>query len=250
MTGKFIGIIPARYASTRFPGKPLVDIFGKTMIRRVYESAKKCSCLSDVWVATDDSRIFNEVKNFGGNVVFTDENHTSGTERVAEATKLIEDIDVHHDVIINIQGDEPFVNPSQIELLAKQFEDTKTQIATLKTLIKQPKDIENPNVVKVVTDINNFAMYFSRSAIPFVRDDAKNAVNEHFRHIGIYAYRAIVLQQIVSLPVAQLENFEKLEQLRWLFNGYKIKVVQSDNETIGIDTPEDLQNVLNNFVEK
>lgn len=239
---KFIGIIPARYASTRFPGKPLADICGKTMIERVYLQVKKA--LDEVWVATDDNRIYDTVKSFGGNVVMTSEAHRSGTDRCYEAYI---NIGSDADVVINIQGDEPFIEPSQIEEIKKCFDDNATQIATLARPFDPELGIDalfNPNTPKLVFDENMFAMYFSRSVIPYLRgvdkeDWAKKA--QYYTHIGMYAYRADILKLITRLPQSPLELIESLEQLRWLQNGYKIKVGTSSCATIGIDTPEDLE---------
>lgn len=239
---KFIGIIPARYASTRFPGKPLADICGKTMIERVYLQVKKA--LDEVWVATDDNRIYDTVKSFDGNVVMTSEAHRSGTDRCYEAYI---NIGSDADVVINIQGDEPFIEPSQIEEIKKCFDDNATQIATLARPFDPELGIDalfNPNTPKLVFDENMFAMYFSRSVIPYLRgvdkeDWAKKA--QYYTHIGMYAYRADILKLITRLPQSPLELIESLEQLRWLQNGYKIKVGTSSCATIGIDTPEDLE---------
>lgn len=237
---KFIGIIPARYASTRFPGKPLAMLKGKSVIQRVYE--KVSSCLDDAYVATDDERIFNHITSWGGKVVMTSTEHKSGTDRIQEA---IEKIGGDYDVIINIQGDEPFIDPSQIETICKCFEDADTQIATLGIPFRKDMDvISNPNSPKIVTDRRGFAMYFSRSVIPFIRGKEQGEWPEAYpflKHIGLYAYRRDTLKEITSLPQSPLELAESLEQLRWLENGYKIKVGTTDIETIGIDTPEDLQ---------
>lgn len=237
---KFIGIIPARYASTRFPGKPLAMLKGKSVIQRVYE--KVSSCLDDAYVATDDERIFNHIISWGGKVVMTSTEHKSGTDRIQEA---IEKIGGDYDVIINIQGDEPFIDPSQIETICKCFEDADTQIATLGIPFRKDMDvISNPNSPKIVTDRRGFAMYFSRSVIPFIRGKEQGEWHEAYpflKHIGLYAYRRDTLKEITSLPQSPLELAESLEQLRWLENGYKIKVGTTDIETIGIDTPEDLQ---------
>ena len=235
----FIGIIPARFASTRFPGKPLALLGGKTVIQRVYE--KVADCLDTAYVATDDSRIFDHVKSWGGNVVMTSTEHKSGTDRIEEA---IEKIGGGHDVIINVQGDEPFIHKSQIEEVCRCFEDSDTQIATLGIPFKSDIEvISNPNSPKIVIDNRHFAMYFSRSVIPFIRGKEKGQWASSYpflKHIGLYAYRRNVLREITSLPQSSLEIAESLEQLRWLQNGYKIKVGITDIETIGIDTPEDL----------
>lgn len=239
---KFIGIIPARYASTRFPGKPLALLAGKPVIQRVYEQVK--SVLNDVYVATDDSRIYDVVKSFGGNVVMTSTHHKSGTDRIEEAVK---NIGGDFDVVINIQGDEPFIKSSQIKTVCECFNDSETQIATLGKPFTQDmgmEALENPNSPKIVIDNRNYAMYFSRSIIPFIRGKEKTQWLESYpfvKHIGLYAYRRQVLSEITSLPQSSLEKAENLEQLRWLQNGYRIKVGLTEIETIGIDTPEDLK---------
>ncbi len=239
---KFIGIIPARYASTRFPGKPLALLAGKPVIQRVYEQVK--SVLDEVYVATDDTRIYDTVKSFGGNAVMTSANHNSGTDRVEEA---VNKIGGDFDVVINIQGDEPFIHSSQIKTVCECFNDGETQIATLGkpfTLDMGLEAIENPNSPKIVIDNRNYAMYFSRSIIPFIRGKEKVEWLESYpflRHIGLYAYRRKVLSKITSLPQSSLEKAENLEQLRWLQNGFRIKVGLTDIETIGIDTPDDLK---------
>lgn len=241
----FIAIIPARYASTRFPGKPLADMNGKPMIQRVYEQVKKC--VDKVFVATDDERIFNAVEAFGGNAVMTSENHKSGTDRCAEAYNKVGN---GEDVIINIQGDEPFIAPEQIRSIMECFNDSSTQIATLVKPFKEEDGIDalmNPNSPKVVLGVNNEALYFSRSVIPFVRGcDVQQwlGANTFYKHIGMYAYRADSLAEITKLSQSSLEKAESLEQLRWLQNGYKIKVGITNLETIGIDTPEDMQKAL------
>ncbi len=239
---KFIGIIPARYASTRFPAKPLALLGGKTVIQRVYEQV--AGILDEAYVATDDERIEAAVKAFGGKVVMTSVNHKSGTDRCYEAfTKVGEG----YDVIVNIQGDEPFIQPSQLEAIKACFNDEATQIATLVKPFT-PADgfdaLENVNSPKVVVDKQMNALYFSRSIIPYQRNvDKCEWLQGHtyYKHIGLYAYRAEVLKEITSLPQSSLEKAESLEQLRWLENGYTIKVGITDVETIGIDTPEDLE---------
>lgn len=237
---RIIGIIPARYASTRFPGKPLVDLGGKPMIQRVYEQASKCKALKEVWVATDDQHIFDAVFDFGGRVVMTNANHKNGTERCFEASQRIPK---KADYVINIQGDEPFINPLQIDALA-QLLDGKTELGTLIKAIEDPTLLDNPNVMKVVFNQSMEALYFSRSCIPHLRGEEKeNWLQKHrfFKHIGIYAYRHDVLERIVSLPESKLEKAESLEQLRWLENGFTIKLAETDIETFGIDVPEDLE---------
>jgi len=236
---RFLAVIPARYASTRFPGKPLAVLGGKTVIERVYTQVK--SVISDVYVATDDDRIFNAVESFGGKAVMTREDHKSGTDRIEEAA---EKIGGGFDVVINIQGDEPFIQKSQIETVCRCFDDPDTQIATLGKRFSTIEAAENPNSPKIVMDNNNYAMYFSRSVIPFVRGKEKDewlASYPFLKHIGLYAYRREVLREITQLPQSSLEKAESLEQLRWLQNGYKIKVGLTDIETVGIDTPDDLR---------
>lgn len=238
-----LGVIPSRYGSTRFLGKPLIDINGKTMIQRVYEQAKKSTSLSKVIVATDDERIFNEVKHFGGEVIMTASSHESGTERCNE---VLEKSQQNFDVVVNIQGDEPFINPKQIDQLCACFEDKNTDIATLVKEIKDNEELFNPNRPKVDIDENNFAKMFSRDTIPVVESVAKEewlVHQKYYKHIGIYGYRADVLQEICKLAPSPLEIKERLEQLRWLENSYKIKVAQTSFEAIAIDTPEDLKKI-------
>lgn len=238
---KILGVIPSRYASTRFPGKPLVDINGKTMIQRVYEQAKKANSLTKVVVATDDGRIFNNVKSFNGEAIMTSSSHQSGTDRCAE---VIEKVEEKYDVVINIQGDEPFIDPEQINQLCACFQDEKTDIATLIKKIDFEKDLFNPNRPKVAIDENNFALMFSRNAIPEIPNLKKEKwFSEHtfYRHIGIYGYRSRVLSEISKLPQSPLELKEKLEQLRWLENNYAIKVAETEHTAIAIDSPEDLE---------
>ncbi len=239
---RFVAIIPARFASTRFPGKPLAILGNKPIIQHVYEQVSKI--ISDVFVATDDDRIFREVEKFGGKAIMTSDQHKSGTDRCYEAFTKLEN---YFDVVINVQGDEPFIQPEQIELLRNCFGDENTDIATLIKKIDTENSeaiLFNPNSPKVVTDKNGFAMYFSRSTIPYMRGvDTKEwaAKQDFYKHIGIYAYRSEVLQELTSLPPSVLEMAESLEQLRWLENGYRIKTAITDTETIGIDTPEDLE---------
>ena len=238
MEMKFITIIPARYASTRFPGKPLAVLGGKPVIQRVYEQA--VSVLSEAYVATDDERIFQCVEQFGGRAVMTRSDHKSGTDRIEEAA---EKIGTDADVIINIQGDEPFVAASQLKTLMQLFDDPTTQIGTLGKRFGTAEAAMNPNSPKIVCDRRGFALYFSRSVIPYVRG-AQNDWFTHFpylKHLGLYAYRREVLREVTQLPQSPLELAESLEQLRWLENGYRIRVGETDVETVGIDTPEDLQ---------
>ena len=237
---KFIAIIPARYQSTRFPGKPLALLGGKTVIQRVYENTLRA--LEHVWVATDDDRIAEAVEYFGGRAIYTLTTHTSGTDRCAEAARKLED-HVDFDVVINVQGDEPFVRPEQIELLKACF-DGETKIATLVKEIETIDELFNPNRPKVVLDNRQNALYFSRSPVPFIRSsEEKNWLHEHqfWAHIGMYAYRKETLQEITGLQQGKLELAESLEQLRWLENGYLIKTAVTNFQGQGIDTPEDLQ---------
>ncbi|MCM1312069.1 MAG: 3-deoxy-manno-octulosonate cytidylyltransferase [Bacteroides sp.] len=240
---KFIGIIPARYASTRFPGKPLAMLGGMTVIERVYRQVE--NILDEVIVATDDERIENAVKAFGGKVVMTSTSHRSGTDRCYEAlTKIGEE---KFDVVVNIQGDEPFIQPQQLKSIIECFSDDSVDIATLVKPFTTDDGIsalENANSPKVVVNKNMEALYFSRSIIPYMRGKDKHEWlkgHTYYKHIGLYAYRTEALKEITNLCQSPLELAESLEQLRWLENGYKIKVGISHTETIGIDTPEDLQ---------
>lgn len=236
---KFIAIIPARYQSTRFPGKPLALLGGKTVIQRVYENTLRA--LEDVWVATDDERIAEAVESFGGRAVYTLATHASGTDRCAEAARKLEE-HIGFDVVINVQGDEPFVKPDQIEALKACF-DGETRIATLVKEIESIDELFNPNRPKVVLDNSQHALYFSRSPIPFIRNtEENNWLHSHqfWAHIGMYAYRKDALQEITELHQGKLELAESLEQLRWLENGYRIKTAVTNFQGQGIDTPEDL----------
>ena len=236
---KFLAIIPARYASTRFPGKPLALLGGKPVIQRVYEQA--VSVLGQACVATDDERILQAVEAFGGKAVMTSTTHRSGTDRIEEAARKL---DTDADVIINIQGDEPFIQASQIESLCKLFDDPETEIGTLGKRFDTIEAVENPNSPKIITDLRGYALYFSRSIIPFIRGEERAEWLQHYpflKHLGIYAYRRNVLTAITQLPQSPLEIAESLEQLRWLQNGYRIKVGETDVETVGIDTPDDLK---------
>lgn len=239
---KFVTIIPARYASTRFPGKPLAVLGGKLVIERVYQQALKV--MPDVYVATDDDRIFEAVTAFGGKAIMTRSDHKSGTDRIEEA---MEKIGGDYDVVINVQGDEPFIQPEQIETVCRCFEDDATQIATLGKpfSLSQPfSDVKNPNSPKIVVSKQGYALYFSRSVIPFIRGKQESEWQQNYpflKHLGLYAYRTEVLKEITKLPQSPLEKVESLEQLRWLENGYRIKVGTTNCETVGIDTPEDLK---------
>ncbi|HJN06871.1 MAG TPA: 3-deoxy-manno-octulosonate cytidylyltransferase [Bacteroidales bacterium] len=245
---KSIGIIPSRYASTRFPGKPLVEIKGKTMIQRVYEQSVKSIYLSKVIVATDDDRIYNHVKSFGGEVLMTDINHTNGTSRCNEIISLLEKKGENYDIAVNIQGDEPNINPEQIDSVVALFDNSNVQIGTLAKKVSSNDELFDPNVVKVVIGNDYNALYFSRHAIPVLRGiDQDSWLNNFifFKHIGIYSYRTSVLKAIAIMPVGQLEQAEKLEQLRWLENGISISVDITDYESVAIDTVDDLQKLEN-----
>jgi len=241
----FIAIIPARYASTRFPGKPLININGKTMVHNVYLQA--CKVFETVYVATDDERILNEVLSFGGKAVMTMKKHKSGTDRCAEAIEKIETLEnKDYDVVVNVQGDEPFIKTEQLNEIKSSFKLKKTQIATLIKPINNKDDIFNPNKPKVVISNKNEAIYFSRSPIPFLRGQKDNKwVSKHlyYKHIGLYGYRKDILKEITKLDTSPLEKAESLEQLRWLENGYKIKVGFTEHESISIDTPRDIEKI-------
>ncbi len=242
---KIIGIIPARYASTRFPGKPLIDIGGKSMIQRVYEQANKTKLLTAVVVATDDLRIENHIRSFGGKVVMTNETHQSGTDRCFEA---IQKFDALADIVINIQGDEPFIQPEQIDLVASCFNSEQVQIATLVKKINSYEDLFNINTPKVILNISGDAIYFSRQTVPYVRGKEKTQWLDYqafYKHIGIYAYRTGVLAEITKLKQSDLELSEGLEQLRWIENGYTIRTKITDSESIAIDVPDDLKKLTN-----
>jgi 3-deoxy-manno-octulosonate cytidylyltransferase (CMP-KDO synthetase) len=245
---QFIGIIPARFASSRFPGKPLVEINGKTMIRRVVEQAQKSSMLQRVIVATDDLRIEEEVRSFGAEVWMTSADHPSGTDRCAEVVRAMGSIAQENAVIINIQGDEPFIDPAQIDTLCSCFQNENVELGTLVRRFSNTDDILNPSMIKVVRDINGFGIYFSRLPIPFERDAEAINLDAHFQHIGLYGYRASTLLKIAALETSFLENTEKLEQLRWIENGYKIMTALSNHESWSIDTPQDLKKIQERFI--
>ncbi len=241
---KILGIIPSRFEAERFPGKPLVDIKGKTLIQRVYEQCIKSEKLSEVIVATDDERILEHVKSFGGNAILTGV-QASGTDRCAEAFLKIPGRE-KYDYVINIQGDEPLINPILIDKLTELL-DYKTEIATAASVIKNLEDLENPNIVKVVMTMRKQALYFSRGVIPYVRGlEKKDWLENHdfYKHIGIYAYRSDVIEQIIKIPINVLEKTEKLEQLRWLGYGYKINVCITEYNNVGVDVPEDVDEIL------
>lgn len=236
-----VGVIPARYASTRFPGKPLIDIGGKSMIRRVYEQASTAKSLSAVVVATDDARIADHVREFGGNVVMTSDKHQSGTDRCQEAIQAFRPDAA---VVVNIQGDEPFIHPESIEKVCSCFNDFSTQIATLVKVVQNDEELFNTNVPKVILNKQMEAVYFSRQTIPHLRSKKESAwLNSHvyYKHIGIYAYRTDILSRITALSPSSLELAESLEQLRWIENGYKIKTELTDFESVAVDSPDDLQ---------
>lgn len=238
----FFGIIPARFASSRFPGKPLVEIDGISMIRRVYEQAEKAGCLSKVIVATDDERILHHITSFGGNVIMTSLKHQTGTDRCFEAAQAL-GITGKQDVIINIQGDEPFIHPLQIEKIASCFHSANTEIATLIKKITDYEDLFNPNKPKVIINNLKEAIYFSRSPLPYLREIENSEWlqhHEYYKHIGIYAYRMGILEKITRLSPSSLELAESLEQLRWIENGFKIKTETTDFDSLSIDTPDDL----------
>ena len=237
---KIIAFIPVRYHSTRFPGKPLARISGNPMIQHVYESASLCHEFSDVFVATDDERILNCVHEFGGKAIITAKTHPSGTDRIAEAAQTMT-LD-RDDLVVNIQGDQPFFQPSSITQLITPFmEDRDIQMSSLKYRITDEKEVTNTNNVKVVTDKEGFALFFFRSPIPFYRNP--ESVTIHYKHLGFYAYRHDFLHRFASLPVGQLESAEKLEQLRVLENGFRIKVQDSPSDSVEVDTPEDIKKV-------
>ena len=239
---KVLGVIPARFASTRFPGKPLIEIDGKSMIERVYGQAKKATGLQHVVVATDDHRIADEVTRFGGQFVMTASTHQSGTDRCAEVADQLAD----YDVIINIQGDEPYIDPRQIELLISCFEDPAVELATLIKEIHTEEELFNVNIPKVVVNSRQEAIYFSRNTIPYIRNSEKSdwlRKQRFYKHIGIYGYSKTALAAITMLEPSGLELAESLEQLRWVENGYAIQTRVTDIETIAIDTPEDLNKI-------
>mgnify|MGYP000259417768 CR=1 FL=1 len=240
---KTLGIIPSRYASTRFPGKPLIEIDGKTMIQRVYEQAKKATSLSEVIVATDDDKIFNHVISFEGNVMMTSSSHESGTDRCAE---VLNNTKENYDVVVNIQGDEPFIQPEQIDSLAEFMINNDFQIGTLAKLLTNTIDLFNPNIVKVIFAYHK-AIYFSRHPIPYIRDfENENWIYQYnfHKHIGLYAYKMKTLLKLTTLLTSKLEFAESLEQLRWLENGYSIGIEVTKLETFGIDTLEDLKKAI------
>ena len=243
-----IGIIPARFASTRFPGKPLADIQGKPMVQRVYEQALKAGALDHVVVATDDKRILEAVTRFGGEAIMTSPDHPSGTDRCNEAVSIMKDQGRNVDVAVNIQGDEPFIQPGQIDLVASCFSDPEVNIATLIKKITNSEELFSHSVNKVIVDHFRNALYFSRHPIPFFQHlDKEKWINRHtyYKHIGVYGYRAEVLRQISNLSASSLEKAESLEQLRWLENGFSIKTIETLVESQSVDEPGDLSKFTN-----
>jgi len=240
-----VGIIPARYASTRFPGKPLADILGKSMIQRVYEQAGKSKLLEKIVVATDDERIYHHIKDSGGNVVMTKVDHPSGTDRCLEALDQLKE---SFEYVINIQGDEPLISPQQIDELAGILNDDSIELATQMIKVNDPELLFNYSEVKIVVNENMEAMYFSRQPIPYLKDVPENIWHLHhtyYRHAGMYAYRTDILEKITGLPVSTLEKAESLEQLRWLEYGFKIKCIVTEFESLCVDSPEDIEAIVN-----
>jgi 3-deoxy-manno-octulosonate cytidylyltransferase (CMP-KDO synthetase) len=234
-----VAIIPARYASTRLPGKPLVMLHGKTMIERVWERVRRASRISRVIVATDDQRILQAVAAFGGEAVMTRSEHRSGTERIAEVVATI--VDGKEDIFVDVQGDEPLIEPGAIDTAVDAIEsETDVQVATLAVPVAKPADIMDPNVVKVVLDFDGNALYFSRAPIPWVRDRDAPVHALHLKHLGLYAFRRNALLDFPTLPIGDLERVEQLEQLRWMENGYKIRVAETSYDSLSVDVPEDV----------
>lgn len=235
---KVVAVIPARYASSRFPGKPLAKIHDKPMIQWVYERVKGVEGINDVYVATDDERIFDTVECFGGKVIMTSKDHKSGTDRISETISKIDD-DI--DIVLNIQGDEPMIKKEMISQLISAFDDESVNMATLKKRLYDEDDINNPNIAKVITDVNNDATYFSRSTIPYNRDGKDDI--KYFKHIGVYGYKKDFLMKFSNLKKSNLEELEQLEQLRVIENGYKIRVIETEYDSIGVDLPEHIEKV-------
>jgi 3-deoxy-manno-octulosonate cytidylyltransferase (CMP-KDO synthetase) len=235
-----LAVIPARYASTRLPGKPLVPLGGKPMIQRVWERVRQAQSVSDVIIATDDERIRSAVQAFGGDVAMTRSDHRSGTERVAEAALARGDAEI----IVNVQGDEPLIEPSAIDAAVEAIrEDLEVSVATLAVPISKPADIMDPNVVKAVLDFDGNALYFSRAPIPWVRDRSGPVHAKHLKHLGLYVYRRAALLEFATFPQGDLERIEQLEQLRWLENGYRIRVAETEYDSVSVDVPEDIPRV-------
>jgi len=244
---KAIAIIPARYASKRFPGKPLIEIAGKTMLKRVFDQVNKFKQLEAIVIATENQEIFEHASTFCDHVFMTNEAHQSGTDRCLEAVQLYSEAQSSKpNVVLNIQCDEPFIHPSQIALLYHLFDNETTQISTIIKKIEKSKELHDSNKVKAIVDLNGNALYFSRQAIPFVRDvHSKNWLENHtfYKHLGLYGYRTSVLEALGNLKTSALENAEKLEQLRWMENGFTIRTAVTERESYSIDTPEDLENL-------
>jgi 3-deoxy-manno-octulosonate cytidylyltransferase (CMP-KDO synthetase) len=236
---KVVAVIPARYGSTRLPGKPLVSLAGQPMIRRVYDRAKSAKSVHEVIVATDDDRIIQAVKSFGGEVRMTRPDHRTGTERVAEVAAHVEG-----DVFVNVQGDEPLLDPAAVDTAVEALlDDEQATVATVATPIKKPADIMDPNVVKVVLDFDDYALYFSRAPIPWVRDTKTDLVVRHWKHLGLYVFRRDALLEYPTLPQGELEKIEQLEQLRWMENGTRIRVAEVEHDAVSVDVPEDVARV-------
>jgi 3-deoxy-manno-octulosonate cytidylyltransferase (CMP-KDO synthetase) len=236
---KVVVVIPARYGSTRLPGKPLVSLAGQTMIQRVYDRAKAAKSVHEVIVATDDERIIQAVKSFGGQARMTRQDHRTGTERVAEVAAHVEG-----DVFVNVQGDEPLLDPTAVDTAVEALlEDEHNAVATVATPIKSPSDIMDPNVVKVVLDFDDNALYFSRAPIPWVRDTKADMQVRHMKHLGLYVFRRDALLEYPTLPQGELEKIEQLEQLRWMENGTKIRVAEVEHDAVSVDVPEDVARV-------
>ncbi len=247
---KVVVVIPSRYQSSRFPGKPLVKIGSKTMIQRVYDQAKSCIDVDEVIVATDDQRILNHVQKFGGQAMMTSDHHDSGTGRCGE---VISKYKKEVDVVVNVQGDEPFIQANQISQLIDAFKNSQVQISTLAKKITDDQEINEPNVVKVVRSKDLFALYFSRSPIPYCRDavgEKWSTKKDYFKHLGLYAFRTDTLKTITRLNPTNLDSAESLEQLRWLENGYRIYVGETKTSSIGIDTPEDLNKITKSMLSR
>jgi 3-deoxy-manno-octulosonate cytidylyltransferase (CMP-KDO synthetase) len=237
-----IAVIPARYAATRLPGKPLVSLAGKPMIQRVWERASQATRITRVIIATDDERILQAAAAFGGEAVMTRSEHRSGTERVAEVAVHVSG--VGEDIFVNVQGDEPLVEPEAIDTLVEAIESEEgVSVATLMVAIAKPADIMDPNIVKVVLDFDGNALYFSRAPIPWVRDREGPVHAQHMKHLGLYAFRRDALLDFPTLPVGDLERIEQLEQLRWMENGYKIRVAETTHDSVSVDVPEDVTRV-------
>ena len=235
---KVVAIIPSRYGSSRFPGKPLAKILDKPMIQWVYENVLKSKLVNSVYVATDDQRIYDCVKKFNGEALMTSKNHTCGTDRLAECVNILNLSD--DDIVLNIQGDEPLINNEMIQDLYSCFDTNDVYMGTLKKEIDDQKELDNPNVVKVINDINDYAIYFSRYCIPYERDNYKT---KHFKHIGVYGYKVWFLKKYSTMPKTLLEVTESLEQLRVIENGFKIRIKETSFRTIGVDTPEQIKEV-------